>query len=141
VTAGRETVAIPTALSRLLQYYTACNIYYAVSGRAIAQVVSRWLPTAEARVRTRVWSSGICGGQSGAGADFLLVLRFSLPIFIPPNSPSSQSPGAGTIGHSVTDVTSGQSKDSTLVYENIMLLQICIFHLTKVIKLYLFYIK
>jgi hypothetical protein len=41
--------------------------------------------------------SGICGGQSGAGAGFLRVLRFPLP-FIPPNSPSAQSPGAGTIG-------------------------------------------
>jgi hypothetical protein len=40
-------------------------------GRAIAQAVSRWLPTAAARVRARVWSSGIYGGQSGAGADFL----------------------------------------------------------------------
>jgi hypothetical protein len=57
-------------------------------GRAIAHAVSRWLPTAAARVRSRV-SSGICGGQSGAGAGFLLVLRFPLPIFIPPNSPSS----------------------------------------------------
>jgi hypothetical protein len=26
------------------------------------------------------------------------ILRFPLPIFIPPNSPSSHSPGAGTIG-------------------------------------------
>jgi hypothetical protein len=68
-------------------------------GRAIAQAVSRWLPTAAARVRARVWSSGICGGQSGAGADFLRVLRFPMPIFIPPNSLSSQSPGEGTIGH------------------------------------------
>jgi hypothetical protein len=58
-------------------------------GRAIAQAVSRWLPTAAARVRGRVWSSGICGGHSGAGAGFLRVLRFPLPIFISPNSPSS----------------------------------------------------
>jgi hypothetical protein len=58
-------------------------------GSAIAQAVSRWLPTAAARVRARVWSSEICGGQSGAGADFLRVLRFPLPIFIPPISPSS----------------------------------------------------
>jgi hypothetical protein len=65
--------------------------------RAIAQAVSRWIPTAAARVRARVWSSGICGGQSGAVAGFLPVLLFPLPIFIPPNSPSSQSPGAGTI--------------------------------------------
>jgi hypothetical protein len=68
-----------------------------ISGRAIAEAVSRWLPTAAARVQSRVWSSAICGGKSGAGAVFLRVLRFPLP-FIPPNSQSSQSPGAGTIG-------------------------------------------
>jgi hypothetical protein len=61
-------------------------------GRAIAQAVSRWLPIAAARVRSRVWSSGICGGQSGAGAGFLRVLRFPLPIFIPPIAPQSPSP-------------------------------------------------
>jgi hypothetical protein len=61
-------------------------------GRAIAQAVSRWLPTAAARVRSRVWSSGICGGQSGAGAGFLRVLRFPLPVFIPPIAPQSPSP-------------------------------------------------
>jgi hypothetical protein len=66
---------------------TSVSGLYTVSGRAIA--VSRWLPTAAARVQTRVWSSGICGGQSGTGAGFLRVLRFPLPIFIPPNSPSS----------------------------------------------------
>jgi hypothetical protein len=62
-----------------------------MGGRAIAEAVSRWLPTAAARVQSRVWSNGICGGQSGAGAGFLRVLQF-------PNSPSSQSSGAGTIG-------------------------------------------
>jgi hypothetical protein len=31
-------------------------------GRAMAEAVSRWLPTAAARVKSRVWSSGICGG-------------------------------------------------------------------------------
>jgi hypothetical protein len=73
------------------------NINFLSIGRAIAEAVSRWLPTAAARVQSRVWSSGICGGQSGEGGGFLRVLRFPLP-FIPPNSPSSQSPGAGTIG-------------------------------------------
>jgi hypothetical protein len=38
--------------------------------RAIAQAVSRWLPTAAARVPARVWSSAICGAQSGAGQVF-----------------------------------------------------------------------
>jgi hypothetical protein len=32
------------------------------------------------------------GGQSGAGASFIRVLRFSLPISIPPISPQSPSP-------------------------------------------------
>jgi hypothetical protein len=34
---------------------------------------------------------GFCGGQSGAGASFLRVLRFPLPIFIPPIGPKSSS--------------------------------------------------
>jgi hypothetical protein len=53
-------------------------------GCAIAQAASRWLPTAVARVRARVRSCGICGGQNGTGAGFVRVLRFPLPIFIPP---------------------------------------------------------
>jgi hypothetical protein len=52
------------------------------TGKAIAEAVSRWLPTAAARVQSRVWSSGICGEKIGAGAGFLRVLRFPLP-FIP----------------------------------------------------------
>jgi hypothetical protein len=49
-------------------------------GRAIAQAVSRSLPTAAARVRARVRSCGIYGGQSGTRAGFLRVLRFHLPV-------------------------------------------------------------
>jgi hypothetical protein len=55
--------------------------------RAVAQAVSRWLPTQAARVRVRA-ACGVCDGQSGIGAGFLRVLRFPLPI-IPPISPSS----------------------------------------------------
>jgi hypothetical protein len=58
-------------------------------GRAISQAVSRWLPTAAARVHSRVSSSGICGEQSGAGVGCFRVLRFLQPIFIPSKSPSS----------------------------------------------------
>jgi hypothetical protein len=54
-------------------------------------MVSRWLPTAAARVRARVWSYGIFDGQSGAGAGFLRTLQFPLTIFIPPIAPQSSS--------------------------------------------------
>jgi hypothetical protein len=75
--------------SGLLSSGFITEIFYTlVNGRAIAQAVSHWLPTAAARVRSRVWSSGICGGQIGAGAGSLRVLRFPLPIFIPSNFPS-----------------------------------------------------
>jgi hypothetical protein len=56
-------------------------------GRVIAQAVSRWLPTAAARVLERVRSCGIYGGQSGTGAGFLRVLMFPLPIYIPTVAP------------------------------------------------------
>jgi hypothetical protein len=60
--------------------------------RAKAQAVTRWLPTSTARVLARVWARGICGRKGGAGAGFLRVIRFPLPVFIPaiaPQSPSS----------------------------------------------------
>jgi hypothetical protein len=66
--------------------WTGCGVNWN-SGRAIAQEVSRWVPTAAAQDRARVWSCGICGGQSGVGADFLRVLRFPLPLFTPPIAP------------------------------------------------------
>jgi hypothetical protein len=55
-------------------------------GHAVAQAVSRWLPTVAVRVHIRA-AHGVCGGQSGTGADFLRVLQFPLPI-ISPISPS-----------------------------------------------------
>jgi hypothetical protein len=58
--------------------------------RAIAQAVSR-LPTTAAQVRAQVRSCEICGGQNDTGVGFLRVLRFPLPIFIPPTAPHSSS--------------------------------------------------
>jgi hypothetical protein len=55
-------------------------------GPAVAQAVSRWLPTAVAWVRVRT-ACGVCGGQCGTTVGFLRVLRLPLPIIIPPISP------------------------------------------------------
>jgi hypothetical protein len=60
-------------------------------GRAIAQVVTRRLPTAAARVRAGDRSCGICGGQSGTWAGFLRLLRFPLLICTPPIAPRPSS--------------------------------------------------
>jgi hypothetical protein len=49
------------------------------------------LPTAAARDRAQVRSCGICGEQIDAGVGFLRVLRFPLPIFIPPNASHTSS--------------------------------------------------
>jgi hypothetical protein len=48
-------------------------------GRAIAEAVSHWLSTAAVRGSRPGRHVGFCGGQSGAGAGFLRVLRFPLP--------------------------------------------------------------
>jgi hypothetical protein len=63
-----------------------------------------------ARVRSQVRSCEICGGQSGAEAGFLRVLKFPLPALIPPTAHMHHlSSGAGTIGQLVADLPSGLS--------------------------------
>jgi hypothetical protein len=94
-------VRLQAHISAETYYY--CEVFV-VCGRAVAQAVSRWVPTAAAWDRVRA-ACGVCGGQSGTGAGFLRVRRFPLPI-IPPISPSSYSPGAGTIGQLVAAVPS-----------------------------------
>jgi hypothetical protein len=69
-----------------------CTIYpeYSISrSHAIAQAVSRQLPTAAAPVRSQVRSCRICGKQNGMGTGFLRVLRFPLLNLIPPTAPYS----------------------------------------------------
>jgi hypothetical protein len=60
-------------------------------GRALAQAVSRRLPTAADRVRAQVKTFGFCGGKRGIGVGFLRVHRFPLPILIPPTAVHSSS--------------------------------------------------
>jgi hypothetical protein len=62
-----------------------------MQGRAVAQAVSRRLPTAAARIRAQVRSYESRGGQSGTVVGFLRVLRFPLPILIPLTAPHSSS--------------------------------------------------
>jgi arylamine N-acetyltransferase len=72
-------------------------------GRAIAQAVSRRLPTAAARTRAQVRSCRI-------GAGFLQVLWFPLPILIPPTAHTHDLlSGAAKIGHLVADLPRGLS--------------------------------
>jgi hypothetical protein len=69
---------------------TSSNI---TNGRAIAEAVSRWLPTAAARVQSRVWLSGICGGQSGPGQVFAEYFCFpchSFPQILHPHTHPGQ---------------------------------------------------
>jgi hypothetical protein len=69
---------------------------------------SRRLLTVAARVRSQVKSCGICGEQSDTGHEFAQVLRFPLPILIPPNdSYPPDIPVAGIIARIVADVTNG----------------------------------
>jgi hypothetical protein len=55
------------------------------SGRATAQAVSHWLPTAGIRVRARVWSCGICD-------DKVAMQQVSSEYFGLPTAQQSPSP-------------------------------------------------
>jgi hypothetical protein len=70
--------------------YKNTRTYY-LKSCAIAQAVSRRIPTAAAWVRAQVGSCGNFGGQSVTGTGFLRVLQFLLPILIPPIAPHSSS--------------------------------------------------
>jgi hypothetical protein len=76
--------------------------------RAIAQAVSRRLPTAAARVWAQVRPCGICSEQSGIGADFLRYfgVPYQFPFHIHHRRLSS---GSGIISQLAADVPSGLS--------------------------------
>jgi hypothetical protein len=77
-----------------LQLQLLCTLQFISPTSSYRQMLHNLscLPTVAVRVRARIRSCGICGGQSGTGASFLRVLRFTLSILIPsiaPQSPSS----------------------------------------------------
>jgi hypothetical protein len=59
------------------------------SDRSLIRVLSSY--SAADRVRSQVRSCGICGGESGTGADFIRVFRFPLPFLILPTAPHLSS--------------------------------------------------
>jgi hypothetical protein len=73
-------------------------------GRAIAQAVSRRLPTEAARLQAQVRSCGVCGGQSG----FSFPCQSSFHRLL--HTHHHLSSGAGTVGQLVGDVPSGMSQ-------------------------------
>jgi hypothetical protein len=72
----RDTFTLPLC-SVTSSSMLSSDILY--EGRAIAQAVSRWLPNVAVRGSRPGRHVGFCGGQSGAEAGFLRVLRFPLP--------------------------------------------------------------
>jgi hypothetical protein len=77
-------------LSTVAQKHSSCEQGAFTSKMCLlSSTTSHFAPAT--RVRARVWSCVICGGQSGAGAGFLRVLRFPLPIYIPSIAPQSPS--------------------------------------------------
>jgi hypothetical protein len=62
------------SISSLMNYQLKCL------GRTVAQAVSRWLPTAKARVRILA-ASGVCGGESGTGAGYSEYFGFPCQSF------------------------------------------------------------
>jgi hypothetical protein len=93
------------------------GLFLNVRGRAIAQAVSRWLPTAAARVRARVWSCGICGGQVSLGQVFSQYFGFPWQSSFHQllhNHPRLSS-GACTIGQKWPSVPSGLSPTPLII--------------------------
>jgi hypothetical protein len=90
----------PTIISHATQSkWKYVRKYGDLGGCAIAEVVSRWLPTAAARVRARVWKMGFVVDKVALGKVFSEFFGFPCQKpFIPPTSPSSQSPRAVSRG-------------------------------------------
>jgi hypothetical protein len=92
-----------------------------IIGRVKYLVINYWLLIVAVRIQSRP-SRGMCGKQSGTGADFLPVCWFPLPIPILPNAPFCQLPsGAGTLD-SLWQMYQGTPSHPTLNIKNIFYL-------------------
>jgi hypothetical protein len=56
--------------TRIYIYITFIRVYDLTTARAIAKAVSRWLPTAAARVRAQVWQVGFVVDKVASGQVF-----------------------------------------------------------------------
>jgi hypothetical protein len=65
------------------------ELHILISQKASYETIPYTVSISDEEVKSFMRISGICGGQSGAEEGFLRVLRFPLPVFIPPNFPSS----------------------------------------------------
>jgi hypothetical protein len=84
--------SFPTEIrSRYLVNICGLERNFPMENRTTAEAVNRRLPTAAAWARSQVSSCEICGRQSGTGAGFLRVPRFSLPALTAPTAPHSSS--------------------------------------------------
>jgi hypothetical protein len=86
---GLRFVTLTFGVTTVLRFRTD---HVCCRGRAIAQAVSRWLPTAAARVQNPGHVEFVVDKVALGQVGFLRVLGFPLPIYIPPISPQSPSP-------------------------------------------------
>jgi hypothetical protein len=54
-------------------------LLYLLKGRAIAEAVNRWFPTAAARVRARIWQVGFVVNKVASGQVFSKYFSFPFP--------------------------------------------------------------
>jgi hypothetical protein len=78
-------------------------------GRITAQAVSRWLPTAAARVRAQIRSCGILVDKVALGQVFSEYIGFPCQFSFHILLHTHLSSGTGTVGQLVADVPSGLS--------------------------------
>jgi hypothetical protein len=90
IKASKQCLLLPCSIYSLTLKMEAM-LFFETLGRAMAQTVSLWLPTAATRVRDRMEKVGFVVDKVtlGTGAGFLRVLRFPLSNIIPQISPSS----------------------------------------------------